>query len=63
MFNRNSDHDHTLTLLIASLIWIAGAYLLISDYLKTHLLNGPMALVLIVGIVLTAFGFWQQRKK
>lgn len=63
MFNRNSDHDHTLTLLIASLIWMGGAYLLVRDYLKTHLLNGPMALVLLIGIVLTALGFWQQRKK
>ncbi|MCH4057368.1 hypothetical protein [Lapidilactobacillus gannanensis] len=63
MFNRNSDHDHTLTLLIASLIWIGGAYLLINDYLKNHLLNGPMALVLLIGVVLTALGFWQQRKK
>lgn len=60
MFNRNSDSDHTLTILIAILIWIAGGYLLIHDYLKTGVLNGPMAILLIVGVVITGLALWKR---
>lgn len=60
MFNRNTNHDHTLTLLIATLIWLAGGYLLIKNYLETHILNGPMALILIIGVVMTVFAAIQQ---
>lgn len=53
MFKRDSGTDQTLTILIASLLWIAGAYLLGRDYFKTGLLNGPLAILLIIGLVIT----------
>ncbi|MFD1464818.1 hypothetical protein ACFQ4L_01760 [Lapidilactobacillus mulanensis] len=63
MFNRNSDSDHTLTILIAILIWIAGVYLLIHDYLKTGVLNGPMAILLVIGIVITGAALFSSHRK
>ena len=60
MFNRDSGRDHTLTILIAILIWVAGGYLLLRDYFKTGVLNGPMAVVLILGVILTILAAIQQ---
>lgn len=53
----------TLTVYIAMLIWSVGGYLIVKDYLQTGILNGPMVVLLVIGIVLTALTIFRPQKK
>ncbi|WP_125604651.1 hypothetical protein [Lapidilactobacillus bayanensis] len=60
---RSVNSNITLTTYIAVLLWSVGGYLVIKDYLQTGILNGPMVILLIIGIILTVLTIFRSRKK
>lgn len=60
---RQPNSNTTLIIYIAIFIWSLGGYLVVKDYLKNGVLNGPMVLLLIPGILLTTLAIFHPRKK